>query len=110
MRLSGASAGRGARVRVDGGGRNPLPAHTSWEVIERRGETTLMRVHLTKGRTHQVRAHLAAAGHPIVGDELYGDGFGGLRLHAASVRFAHPDSGREILIEAPPPAWAKIRA
>ena len=100
---------RGARVRVDGGGRNPLPAHTSWQVLERRGETTLVRARLTKGRTHQVRAHLAAAGHPIVGDDLYGDGVGDLRLHAATVRFAHPDSGREILIEAPPPDWAKIR-
>ena len=99
---------RGARVRVDGGGRNPLPAHSSWEAIEQRGATTLMRVHLAKGRTHQVRAHLAAAGHPIVGDELYGDGVGELRLHAAMVRFAHPDDGREILIEAPPPGWAKI--
>lgn len=101
---------RGARVRVDGGGRNPLPAHTTWEVVERRAATTLMRVHLTKGRTHQVRAHLAAAGHPIVGDELYGDRGGDLRLHAASVRFTHPDNGREILIEAPSPDWAKIRA
>ena len=101
---------RGARVRTDGGGRNPLPAHTTWEVIERREETTLVRVRLTKGRAHQVRAHLAAAGHPIVGDDLYGGGAGALHLHAATVRFVHPHTGQEILIEAPPPDWAKIRA
>jgi 23S rRNA pseudouridine1911/1915/1917 synthase len=101
---------RGARVRVDGGGRNPLPAHTTWEVVERRGATTLVRVRLSKGRTHQVRAHLAAAGHPIVGDELYGDSGGDLRLHAATVKFLHPEGGGEILIEAPTPDWAKIRA
>ena len=68
----------------------------------------------------EVRAHLAAAGHAIVGDTKYGapgaappDGDAGaeiLHLHAASVRFRHPDSGETILIEAPPPDWAMIRA
>ncbi|HVV48338.1 MAG TPA: RNA pseudouridine synthase, partial [Polyangia bacterium] len=97
----------GARVRVDGG-RHPLPAHTAWEVVERRGERALLRVRLAKGRAHQVRAHLADAGHPIVGDDLYGAGPGPLRLHAAALRFVHPDSGQTILIEAPAPAWAKM--
>jgi 23S rRNA pseudouridine1911/1915/1917 synthase len=102
---------RGARVRVDGG-RHPLPAHTSWEVIDRRPETTLLRVRLRRGRGHQVRAHLAAAGHPIAGDALYGadadaGGEAGLHLHAASVQFRDPASGKLIVIESPPPTWAK---
>jgi 23S rRNA pseudouridine1911/1915/1917 synthase len=99
---------RGARVRV-GGGRNPLPAHTAWRVLQRRADTTLLQVRLTKGRAHQVRAHLAAAGHPIVGDALYGGPPADrLHLHAASIRFEHPDTGATILIEAPPPVWAII--
>jgi 23S rRNA pseudouridine1911/1915/1917 synthase len=98
---------RGSRVRVDGG-RHPLPAQTSWEVIGRRPETTLLRVRLRLGRAHQVRAHLSAAGHPIVGDALYGaDADAGLHLHAASVRFRDPASGELIVIESPPPPWAK---
>lgn len=101
---------RGARVRVDGG-RNPLPAHTTWEAIARRPDTTVVRVRLHKGRAHQVRAHLAAAGYPIVGDSLYGDGGAEslqLHLHAESVRFPHPESGALILIESAPPTWAKL--
>jgi len=105
----GRAGRRGARVRV-GGGRSPLPAHTRWEVLEPRGETTLLRVTLSKGRAHQVRAHLAAAGHPIAGDPLYGgEPDGALRLHAWAIRFRHPRDGRAISIEAPPPDWAKIR-
>ncbi len=109
----GRAGRRGARVRV-GGGRAPLAAHTTWELLEPRGQTSLVRVRLSKGRAHQVRAHLAAAGHPIVGDPLYGDGGSaapetGLRLHAWAIHFRHPRSGETMSIEAPPPAWAKMR-
>ncbi len=105
---------RGGRVRV-GGGRQPLAAETAWEVVERRAATALLRVRLSAGRHHQVRAHLAAAGFPIVGDTRYGGqgepaGEERLHLHAESVRFRHPISGETILIEAPPPEWAMIRA
>ena len=105
---------RGGRVRV-GGGRQPMAAETAWQVIERRGATALLRVRLSAGRHHQVRAHLAATGFPIVGDTRYGeheqeDREASLHLHAESVRFRHPVSGETILIEAPPPDWAKIRA
>ncbi len=112
----------GAGVRV-GGGRQPQPARTDWEVVERRATTALVRARLHAGRAHQVRAHLAAAGFPIVGDRQYGGGdaepdaggdaerdAGGFRLHAASLRLRHPISGELILIEAPPPRWAMIRA
>jgi 23S rRNA pseudouridine1911/1915/1917 synthase len=99
---------RGALVRV-GGGRRPLEARTVWQLVELRDATALVRAQLHAGRTHQVRVHLAAAGHPVVGDEHYGAGGGALRLHAASVRFRHPISGQTILIEAPPPDWAMIR-
>jgi 23S rRNA pseudouridine1911/1915/1917 synthase len=123
---------RGGRVRV-GGGRQPMAAETAWRVIERRADTAIVRVTLSAGRHHQVRAHLAAAGWPIVGDRRYGEGGGhehvdededededenrdgarggeSMHLHAAAVRFRHPVSGDTILIEAPPPDWAMIRA
>lgn len=105
----GRTGRRVARVRV-GGGRAPLAAHTTWELLEPRGQTSLVRVRLSKGRAHQVRAHLAAAGHAIAGDPLYGGGGeGGLRLHAAAIRFRHPRTAQTISIEAPPPDWAKMR-
>ena len=109
---------RGNRVLVGGQGRNPLPAVTEWEVIERRPQSALLRVRLHAGRAHQVRAHLAALGHPLVGDGLYGQaradaaaralGASSIRLHAESVRLHHPSSGQPLLVEAPAPVWARL--
>jgi 23S rRNA pseudouridine1911/1915/1917 synthase len=106
----GRAGRRGGRVRV-GAGRAPLAARTEWEVVERRATTTLVRARLHAGRAHQVRAHLAAAGFPIVGDEVYGTDDGRrLRLHAHTITFVHPRTRAALLLEAPPPPWAILGA
>jgi 23S rRNA pseudouridine1911/1915/1917 synthase len=107
----GRAGRRGGRVRV-GGGRQPLAARTEWQVLERRGATTLVRARLHAGRAHQVRAHLADAGFPLVGDPVYGQpgDVGGLRLHALLISLRHPVTGETLFIKAPPPAWAILRA
>lgn len=117
----GRSGRRGAKVQLDGG-RNPLPAQTSWTVLGRGRDTSLVEARLHAGRAHQVRAHLAAAGFPIVGDDRYDDRFSErqasadilpgtsvarLHLHAAAVSFTHPATARPLTIEAPPPGWAR---
>lgn len=98
-------AQRGKRVVVDHV--DGLPAHTAWEVVARHGERCLLRCRATTGRMHQVRAHLAHVGAPIVGDELYGgapfDGLIGFFLHAAVVRLPAA-SGELLTVEAPLPA------
>jgi 23S rRNA pseudouridine1911/1915/1917 synthase len=114
----GRSGRRAGKVRI-GLGRGLLPARTEVSVRERRGATTLVEARLHRGRAHQVRAHLAHLGHPVLGDDDYGDeasravasalGARGLRLHAARVTFAHPLTAKRVVIEAPPPAWAVRR-
>lgn len=98
-------ATRAGRAVIDAAG---LPAHSEWSVRERFAEHTLLEVTTHTGRMHQVRAHLADAGWPIAGDELYGGaplpGLRGHFLHASSVGFAHPIGGAAVRIDAPLPA------
>jgi 23S rRNA pseudouridine1911/1915/1917 synthase len=83
-------------------------------VLARRGGNTLVTVNIPTGRPHQIRIHLAAAGHPLVGDPLYVEGGlpgpdpglpgeGGYRLHAYRLALAHPATGRRLELECPPP-------
>lgn len=56
---------------------------TEYEVLEERGETSLIKITLHTGKTHQIRAHMAYLGHPVVGDEKYGDSAYNKKVHAA---------------------------
>jgi len=83
-------------------------ALTRYEVVERLRGHTLLRCRLSTGRTHQVRVHLAAFGHPVAGDRQYArprprDPERPM-LHAYRLRFTHPASGASMEYEAPPPA------
>jgi 23S rRNA pseudouridine1911/1915/1917 synthase len=81
-------------------------ALTQFKRINRRDGLSLVEVEMATGVTHQIRVHLAAMGHPIVGDVLYGQAgsetFGLNRhfLHARALEFRHPKDGRRIKIEA----------
>jgi 23S rRNA pseudouridine1911/1915/1917 synthase len=86
-------------------------AVTHFDVLERLPRTTLLRVRLETGRTHQIRAHFAAIDHPVVGDPQYGGRESGRRvglahqfLHASKLMFRHPLSGELVACESKPPA------
>lgn len=99
------------RQAVVVGGRE---ARTRYEVLERfvtdAGAFTMLACRLETGRTHQIRAHLEAIGHPVAGDERYGSRHGttlGLHrpfLHAAQLGFEHPSSGEMLMFSADVPA------
>jgi 23S rRNA pseudouridine1911/1915/1917 synthase len=86
-------------------------AVTHFRVLERLRRTALLRVRLETGRTHQIRAHLAAIGHPVCGDRRYGGTRCGERLglsrqflHAERLMFRHPVTGESLACESKPPA------
>jgi 23S rRNA pseudouridine1911/1915/1917 synthase len=92
------------RMAVVEGGR---PARTAYRVREHPADCTLVEVTPSTGRTHQIRVHLAAVGHPVVGDAVYGrpSPFVGRQfLHACRLGFDHPVDGRRLLFESPLPA------
>ena len=104
-----APIGRDARVRtrMTVGGAHARDARTHFELERALPSTTLLRLRLDTGRTHQIRVHLQAIGHPIVGDPEYGSGETlGLQrqfLHAARLAFAHPVTGERVEVRSPLP-------
>jgi len=100
-------------VRVSG-----RPARTDWRLIASAGAVSLLEFHLLTGRTHQIRVHARAVGHPLVGDPVYGEArhrglpararhalaaFPRPALHAWKLVFPHPESGEPVSVTAPPP-------
>jgi 23S rRNA pseudouridine1911/1915/1917 synthase len=91
-------------------------SHTDWRALASIGPFTLIEATLRTGRTHQIRVHFAALGHPVVGDALYGapripvaggkplPALGRNFLHAARLAFTHPRTGKRLELRAPLPA------
>ena len=77
-------------------------SHTSYRVLKDTREFSLLEVNLLTGRKHQIRVHLADIGHPVLGDDKYGKGkdkYKRLALHAGSISFLHPSSGKRLTFE-----------
>jgi 23S rRNA pseudouridine1911/1915/1917 synthase len=104
-----APVGRDPRVRtrMAVGGTNPREARTHFVLERALPGTSLLRLRLETGRTHQIRVHLQAIGHPVCGDPEYGTaGMLGLErqfLHAARLAFDHPFTGERVEIVSPLP-------
>ena len=90
--------------------KNGKEAVTHFKVIKRYNKYTYIKVKIDTGRTHQIRVHLSQIGYPIVGDAVYSNGKNpwgveGQCLHAKSIRFKHPTTGKEMFIEAKIPEY-----
>ena len=90
-------------------------AVTHYKVLERFGDCTYIECRLETGRTHQIRVHMSSMHHPLLGDEVYGKGSAGWKvhgkplqgqvLHAMTIGFIHPTTGEYMEFEAPLPAY-----
>jgi RluA family pseudouridine synthase len=83
-------------------------AHTAYKVLKQTKEFSLLEVELLTGRKHQIRVHLAAIGHPVVGDPRYGPERqirNRLALHAKSISFSHPFNGEPLSFSAKVPPY-----
>ena len=90
--------------------KNGKEAVTHFTVLERFEKYTLLKVKIDTGRTHQIRVHLSEIGYPVVGDYVYSNGKNpfnvvGQMLHAKSIEFKHPTTGKIMKIEAPLPEY-----
>ncbi len=104
------------RKRMSIRSRSPRAARTRYTVLESFGTLSLLRLEPETGRTHQIRVHLAAMGHPVLADPLYGTrkgralpasgpgrSFQRQALHAAEIRFPHPVTSTLVRLQAPLP-------
>lgn len=90
--------------------KNGKRAVTHYKVLERFSRYTYMEFELETGRTHQIRVHMASIGHPLLGDTLYSNGkspyrLQGQTLHAMTIGFIHPSTGKYFEVSAPLPEY-----
>ena len=90
--------------------KNSRPAATNWSVIARYRGYCHVKCVLETGRTHQIRVHMASIGHPLLGDYTYGapspeKGLEGQCLHARRLKFIHPRTQEQIVLESPLPEY-----
>lgn len=94
---------------VSAGGQRAV---THLQVLERFPKASLLKLQLDTGRTHQIRVHLKHVGHPLIGDDLYGnggeEGIHRQALHAAVLGFIHPRTGQWLEWESPMPADMRL--